>query len=80
MALLDQWTARVRSETEGHNYRFERNPAEFENSSGFYKMLMLPVVLAEDFHVQYDSTRKVTSLAASEGHIEDYCHISFGSK
>ena len=66
LALLDQWAARVKSETERHNYRFERNPAEFENSKGFYKVLILTVVLAEDFHVQYDSTRKASSLAASE--------------
>jgi len=58
LALLDQWAVRVKSETERHNYRFERNPAEFENSKGFYKMLMLGVVLAEDFKVHYRDDRQ----------------------
>jgi hypothetical protein len=44
----------VRSETERHLYRYERNPAEFENSPGFFRMLMLAVVLAEDYGVHYD--------------------------
>ena len=48
-ATLDAWAARVRSETERHRYRFERNPAEFENSKGFFRMLMLCVVLTEDY-------------------------------
>ena len=44
---------RVQSETERHFYRFRRNPAEFENSEGFFRMVMLAVVLAEDFGVRY---------------------------
>lgn len=50
---LDSWAERVRSETERHRYRFDRDPGEFENSEGFFKMLMLAVVLAEDFRVHY---------------------------
>ena len=41
LAILDQMAARVRGETEGNLYRFQRNPAEFENSEGFFRMIML---------------------------------------
>ncbi len=57
-ATLEAWAARVRSETERHQYRFERNPAEFENSPGYFRMLMLCVVLAEDCGVHYDAQRQ----------------------
>jgi hypothetical protein len=54
---LSLWADRVRSETDRHLYRFRRNPAEFENSLAFYRMLMLTVVLSEDFGVHYDPAR-----------------------
>jgi hypothetical protein len=41
-----------------HRYRFERNPAEFENSYGYFRMLMLCVVLAEDYGVHYAAQRR----------------------
>lgn len=56
-ATLRSWAERVRSETERHQYRYERNPAEFENSPGFFRMLMLAVVLVEDYNVRYDPER-----------------------
>jgi hypothetical protein len=54
LTTIDSWAQHVRSETERHLYRYERNPAEFENSSGYFRMLMLAVVLAEDYGVHYD--------------------------
>ncbi|HEY5915489.1 MAG TPA: transglutaminase family protein [Verrucomicrobiae bacterium] len=57
-ATLREWAHRVRSETERHQYRFARNPGEFENSPGFFRMLMLAVVLTEDYQVRYDLQRK----------------------
>jgi hypothetical protein len=60
LAQLDRMAARVRSETERHLYRFQRNPAEFENSEGFFRMLMLAVVLYEDFGVRYNPARMST--------------------
>jgi len=65
LAVLDQWVARVRSETERHHYRWERSPAEFEHSEGFFKMLMVGVVLAEDFKVHYRTDRQVSPDTAS---------------
>jgi len=58
IATVESWAARVRSETDRHHYRFERNPAEFENSEAFFRMLMLTAVLAEDFGIHYDDQRK----------------------
>lgn len=46
LLTIDQMAARVRSETERHAYQFRQNPAEFESSQGFFKMIMLAVVLA----------------------------------
>jgi hypothetical protein len=57
-ATLEDWAARVRSETDRQQYRFSRNPAEFENSPGFFRMLMLCVVLAEDYGIHYDEQRR----------------------
>jgi hypothetical protein len=65
-ATLHSWAERVRSETERHMYRFRNNPAEFENSEAFFRMLMLTVVLAEDFHVQYDPARTSDPKAVSD--------------
>src|ERR1700685_939992 len=41
LATLQDMAVRVSEETERYNYRFERSPADFENSEGFYKMGML---------------------------------------
>jgi hypothetical protein len=72
-ATLETWAARVRSETERHHYRFERNPAEFENSAGFFRMLMLCVVLAEDYGVHYAAERRAGPAAtrADDGFFAD---------
>ncbi len=65
LARLDEWAARVKSETERHDNRFARNPAEFENSKGFFKVLMLGVVLGEDFKVHYRVDRQGGPATAS---------------
>jgi len=62
LARLDEMAARVRAETERHCYRFRQNPGEFENSEGYFRMIMLAVVLAEDFQIQYSPT-KISNVA-----------------
>jgi hypothetical protein len=57
LRTLDEMTCRVETETERHRYRFQRNPAEFENSEGFFGVLMVMVVLAEDFGIRYNPER-----------------------
>jgi hypothetical protein len=63
---LDQWAAHIRAETGRHRYRFENNPAEFENSPRFFCMLMLAVVLAEDFQIRYVPDRRINPSDSSE--------------
>src|ERR1043166_1402370 len=60
LAAVASWAERVRSETDRHWYRFRQQPGEFEHSEGFFRMLMLAVVLAEDFGVHYDPQRKAS--------------------
>ncbi len=57
LATLDRWAARVRHETERHLYKYQRSPQEFENSEGYYRMMMLITVLQQDFKVHYNPDR-----------------------
>jgi hypothetical protein len=65
LKTLDHWGARVRSETDRHLYRFRQNPREFDNLEGFFRMLMMAVVLAEDFKVAYNPARMAAPGQAS---------------
>jgi hypothetical protein len=67
LVKLDEMAARVRSETERHLYRLQKNPGEFEGSEGFFRMLMLAVVLAEDFGVRYAPSKIGTAADARMG-------------
>lgn len=58
LCTLKAWAKHIQSETDRHWYRFQQKPAEFENSEGFFRMLMLAVVLQEDFRIRYDPERK----------------------
>jgi hypothetical protein len=73
MATLDGWAERVRSETERHLYRYRANPREFESSEGYFRMLMMAVVLYEDFAVRYNPERMSTpgSLDANDHFFAD---------
>lgn len=64
LSRLDEMATRVRSETQRHFYRFQKNPAEFESSEGFFRMLMMAVVLAEDFGVRYAPAKIGTAAKA----------------
>jgi len=73
LATLQEMADRVRSETDHYHYRFEQNPANFENSESFYKMVILAVVLAEDFQVKYAPSKMVTvaDARADDGFFRD---------
>jgi hypothetical protein len=68
LAKLETWAEHVRSETARHDYRFRQDRAQFENSEGFFRMLILAVVLAEDFKIHYNAERKA---GPSEARIDD---------
>lgn len=57
LATLDRWAARVKHETDRHLYRFAHNPGNYENSEGYFRMLMLVTVLQQDFGVHYNKDR-----------------------
>jgi hypothetical protein len=57
IATLDGWAERIKSETERHLYRYKASPREFESSEGYFRMLMMAVVLYEDFSVRYNPER-----------------------
>ena len=41
IATLDQWAVRVKQETDRQLYRFRRDPVGYNNSEGYFRMLML---------------------------------------
>jgi len=57
LAVLDSWAQRVKTETERHLYRFRANPTEYENSEAYFRMLIMSVVLYEDFGIRYNPNR-----------------------
>ena len=68
LAVLVEMANRVRSETQRHLYRYKQNPQEFERSEGYFRMVMLGVVLAEDFQVKYVPNKIKT---AADAHLGD---------
>src|SRR5436190_3711961 len=64
LTTLDSWAKRIASET-ARWYRFRQNPTEFNHSEGFFRMLIMAVILAEDFTVKYDPALRPVPGAAS---------------
>ena len=57
LTQLNVWSTRVRSETDQYISRFQRNPAEYENSEPYFRMLILTTVIQQDFGVRYNPER-----------------------
>lgn len=51
---LDNWTARVKEETQRHEYHFTEHPDQYRNSLGYYRMMMLDEVLVQELGIQYN--------------------------
>ena len=54
LTTLDQWAQHAKSETERNFHHFRSDPAEFENSEGYFRMLILATVVYEDFGIRYN--------------------------
>jgi hypothetical protein len=54
IARLDRWANRVRLETNRHLYRYRENPADYEDSEAYFRLLMLITVTQQDFGVHYN--------------------------
>ncbi len=66
LRTLDDWAAKVNTETERHLYRFRNSPAEYENSEAYFRMLMMAVVVYEDLGVRYNPARISSPGAAAD--------------
>jgi hypothetical protein len=60
LATLDQWAQHIKAETDRNYHHFKEDPAYYSNSEAFYKMLLMAVVLYEDYGIRYNP-RLITS-------------------
>lgn len=54
LATLDKWAQHAKREIDRNYHHFREDPAYYYHSEAFYKMLMLAVVVYEDFGVRYN--------------------------
>lgn len=54
---FDEMTQRVKVETERNFHRFHKEPATYEKSEAYYRMLMLVTVLQQDYGMLYNPQR-----------------------
>jgi hypothetical protein len=86
LAALDQWVSQIKSQTERHLYRFKAAPSDYENSEGYFRMLMMAVVLYEDYGVRYNPQRITipTATSPNDGFFSDsrdiFLHGLLGEK
>lgn len=59
---LDRWAQHVQRETLRNHHRFIKHPEKYENSEAYYRMMMLAVVLQEDFRARYAPERAIPQL------------------
>ena len=57
LGILDDWAERVRQETESLYHRFIETPWNYENSQGYFCVLVLVTVLERDLGVRYNPER-----------------------
>ena len=57
LEMLGQYAHHAEAETARHLYRYHNNPAEFENSEAWFRLVMLNTVLQQDFGVRYNPER-----------------------
>jgi hypothetical protein len=60
LATLDSWAQHVKSETDRNFHHFQETPADFNNSEGYYKALLLITVLQEDYKIHYNPAHITT--------------------
>lgn len=56
-AMLDTMARRVESETKRSFYKFQNDRKAFNDSEGYFRMLIMATVLQEDFGVRYNPER-----------------------
>lgn len=53
LAVADDWASRVRDETARHWRQFDRDPAQFNGSQAYFRILTLVTVLQQDCGIRY---------------------------
>jgi hypothetical protein len=73
LKTIDSWARRVERDARRHLYRFHANPRDYDNSEGYFRMLLMAVVAAEDFGVRYNPARisPVSQGAGNDGFFAD---------
>lgn len=71
MKTFFEWTTVVRRETERKLWKFRQNPADFENSEAYFRVLVMITVLQRDLGVKYDADaiKRKTFDSSREGFI-----------
>lgn len=54
LKMLDRFAGRVQRETDRQLYKFYEHRSDYQNSEAYFRMLMMAVVLQEDFKVHYN--------------------------
>jgi hypothetical protein len=54
LTTLEEWTQFVAGETNRQMHRFRRNPAEYNNSEGYYRVLVMITALQRDIGITYN--------------------------
>lgn len=54
---LDGIARKVQFETDRHIYKFRQHPEEFNQSEGYYRMMMMATVLQQDLGIHYNPER-----------------------
>lgn len=54
LATLDQWAQHISSEIDKNFHHYSEDPAYFYNSTNYYKIAMMAVVLYEDYNIRYN--------------------------
>ena len=57
LKTLHEWAKRVGAETQRNLHRFQEKPEEYNNSEGYFRILMLVCILQADFDVRYNPDR-----------------------
>jgi len=63
---LDGIARHVKAETERHLYKFRERPGEYENSEGYFRIMMMVTVLQQDLGIRYNPERIRLPLAEPE--------------
>jgi hypothetical protein len=62
LAMFDKMAKAVDSNVTKYHHQFQENPENFNNSEGYFKMMMLATVLQQDFRTHYNPAHIQSSM------------------